>query len=190
MKKTILLSLIAVLAISCSGFLEEHPATQFSRDQAYSTNESAQATVNACYAYLSNYRLYGQKLQIVLCGSAGTMTIGNTTSQYLVDLSSLDIQTNNSAVEDVYVGSYQTINAINDVLLNLPDYDSVDPDVKQRLLGECHFLRGVVYFNLVRMFGPVPFVDKPATSLESAHKVRASIDQIYDLILQDFKAAW
>ena len=84
MKKTILLSLIAVLAISCSGFLEEHPATQFSRDQAYSTNESAQATVNACYAYLSNYRLYGQKLQIVpvsdvreLLRAAGILTEEN-----------------------------------------------------------------------------------------------------------------
>lgn len=190
MKKTIFLSLIAAMSVSCSGFLEEHPATQFSRDQAYSTNESAQATVNACYAYLSNYRLYGQKLQIVLCGSAGTMTIGNTTSQYLVDLSSLDIQTNNSAVEDVYTGAYQTINALNDVLLNLPDYDSVDPDVSQRLLGECHFLRAVTYFNLVRMFGPVPFVEAPATSLESAHKERASIDVIYNLIIKDLTDAF
>lgn len=190
MKKTILFSLIALLSVSCSGFLEEHPATQFSRDQAYSTDESAQATVNACYAYLSNYRLYGQKLQIVLCGNAGTMTIGNTTSQYLVDLSSLDIQTNNSAVEDIYVGSYQTINAINDVLLNLPDYDTVSADVKTRLLGECHFLRAVVYFNLVRMFGPIPLVDAPATSLESAHKTRTSIDQIYALILDDLHQAF
>lgn len=190
MKKTILFSLIALAAISCSGFLEEHPATQFSRDQAYSTDESAQAAVNACYAYLSNYKLYGQKLQIVLCGSAGTMTIGNTTSQYLVDLSSLDIQTNNSAVEDVYTGSYQTINAVNDVLLNLPDYDSVSDATKQRLLGECHFIRGLVYFNLVRMFGPVPFVDKPATSLDEAHKERCSIDKIYELILDDFNQAW
>ena len=190
MKKKILYILAVLAAVSCSDFLSEHPATQFSRDQAYSTNESAQAMVNSCYAYLSDYRLYGQKLQIVLCGSAGTMTIANTTSQYLVDLSSLDIQTNNSAVEDIYVGSYKTINAVNDVLLNLPEYDTVDPDVKQRLLGECHFIRGLVYFNLVRMIGPVPYVDAPATSIESAHKQRASIDQIYDLIISDFNAAW
>ncbi|MGN1046918.1 MAG: RagB/SusD family nutrient uptake outer membrane protein, partial [Candidatus Cryptobacteroides sp.] len=36
----------------------------------------------------------------------------------------------------------------------------------------------------------VPFVDAPATSIESAHKQRASIDQIYDLIISDFNAAW
>ena len=180
----------AAMMASCSGFLEEHPATQFSRDQAYSTNESAQATVNACYAYLSNYRLYGQKLQIVLCGSAATMSIGNTTSQYLVDLSSLNIQTNNSAVDDVYNGSYQTINAVNDVLLNLPDYSSVDQDIKQRLLGECHFIRALVYFNLVRMIGPVPLVETPATSIESAHRSRTPIDKIYELIISDLDKAF
>lgn len=190
MKKIILYIASALIAVSCSDFLTEHPATQFSRDQAYSTNESAQATVNACYAYLSNYRLYGQKLQIVLCGSAATMTIGNTTSQYLVDLASLDIQTNNSAVEDVYVGSYQTINAVNDVLLNLPKYDSVDQEIKTRLLGECHFIRALVYFNLVRMIGPVPLVVTPATSLESAHKKREPVENIYKLIIDDFNAAW
>ena len=189
--KKITLYVLAILAtLSCSDFLTERPATQFSREQAYSTNESAQATVNSCYAYLSNYRLYGQKLQIILCGSAGTMTIGNTTSQYLVDISSLDIQTNNSAVEDIYVGSYMTINAVNDVLLNLPNAENVDQDVKQRLLAECHFIRGLVYFNLVRMIGPVPLVDAPATSIESAHKKRAPIDQIYDLIISDFTEAW
>ena len=190
MKKLIYILTLALTAVSCKGFLEEHPSTLFSRDQAYATNESAQATVNACYAYLSTTRLYGQKLQIVLCGSAGTMTIGNTTSQYLVDLSSLDIQTNNSAVEDVYCGSYQTINAVNDVLLNLPESEGVDEAVKQRLLGECHFIRALVYFNLVRMIGPVPLVDTPATDISTAHKVRTPIDQIYALILSDLDQAW
>lgn len=190
MKKIITYLFALIASVSCGDFLTEKPATQFSRDQVYSTDESAQAAVNSCYAYLSNYKLYGQKLQIVLCGSAGTMTIANTTSQYLVDLSSLNIQTNNSAVDDVYNGSYQTINAVNDVLLNLPDYSTVSDGVKKRLLGECHFIRGLVYFNLVRMFGPVPYVDAPATSMASAHRKRASIDEIYNLIIKDFNEAW
>lgn len=190
MKKIISFALASFVLVSCSGFLEEHPTTNFSKEQVYSTDESAQSAVNACYAYISNYRMYGQKIQVLLCGSAGTMTIANTTSQYLVDLASLDIQTNNSAVEDVYTGSYQAINAINDVLLNLPDADGVSDGTKTRLLGESHFLRAVVYFNLVRMFGPVPFVDKPATSIESAHKPRTPIDKIYELIESDLEAAW
>lgn len=190
MKRILYITLIAALAASCSGFLEEHPATLFSEEQVYSSDESAQAAVNACYAYISNYKLYGQKIQVLLNGGSGTMTLANTTSQYIVDIASLDIQTNNSAVEDVYNGSYQTINAVNDVLQKLPSAEGVSDAQKQRLLGECHFLRGVLYFNLVRMFGPVPFVDEPATSLESAHKTRCSIDKIYELILADFNAAW
>lgn len=190
MKKTIIISAVLASMVSCSGFLEEHPSTLFSKEQVYSSDESAQAAINAGYAYLSNYKLYGQKLQIVLCGSSGTMTIGNTTSQYLVDLSSLDIQTNNSAVEDVYMGSYQAINAVNDVLLNLPSAPDVSDAVKTRILGEAHFLRGVLYFNLVRMFGPLPLVDRPATSIESAHKPRTSVDKIYELVIDDFNSAW
>lgn len=182
-------ALAGLTLASCNDFLTEEPRTQFSQSQVYSSVAGAQAALNACYAYLSNYQLYGQKLQILLSGSAGTMTIGNTTSQYLVDLSSLDIQTNNSAVEDVYTGSYQTINAINDLIINLPG-SSIEPGAKERILGEAYFLRALVYFNLVRIVGPAPYVVEPAKSFADLHRPRAPIGELYSFILSDLDQAW
>ncbi len=179
----------AALAASCSDFLTEKPRTAFSPTQVYATEEGAQAALNGCYAYLSNSLLYGQKLHILLSGHAGTMTIGNTQSQYLVDISSMDVQTNNSAVEDVYTGSFQTINALNDLLISLPP-ESIDPDAKQRMLGEAHFMRALVYFNLVRIVGPVPLVLAPGTSFAELHRPRTPINEIYGAILEDLNEAW
>lgn len=173
---------------SCEGFLEEKPTTQFNKGQIYSSVEGTQAALNACYAYISNSSLYGLRLHVVLTCGAGTMTAGTTSSAF-VELAKLDVQTNNTAVAEVYQGFYITINAINDVLLNLKD-SPIDPTERDRILGEAYFLRALCYFNLVRIFGPVPLVVEPASSIEGANKPRSSISDVYNTIIEDLKNAW
>jgi hypothetical protein len=62
---------------------------------------------------------------------------------------------------------------------------------KDRWIAEARFLRGYFYFNLVRSFGGVPKIDKvPVTEEEISNTyVRASADEIWDLIESDFQAA-
>lgn len=182
------LLLLCFLFGSCEEFLEENPTTQFNKGQIYSSVDGAQAALNACYAYISNSSLYGLRLQVVLTCGAGTMTAGTTSSAY-VELAKLDIQTNNTAVAEVYEGLYITINAINDVLLNLKD-SPIDQVERDRIIGEAYFLRALCYFNLVRLFGPVPLVIEPASSIESAHKPRTSIGEVYTTIIEDLENAW
>lgn len=186
-KAYILISVIAVMS-SCNDFLTEEPKTQFNKKQIYGSASGAQAALNSCYAYLSSTGLYGQKLQILLCGHSGTMTVA-ASSAYLVQLAKMEVLPNNDCVNDVYTGSYQTINAINDVIINLAD-SPIDEAVKSRIMGEAHFLRAVVYFNLVRIFGPVPLVDRLPTTIEEAHIPRTPIGDIYELILSDLDKAW
>lgn len=190
MKKTIIYCITAVTAllVSCGDFLVEKPRTQFSKSQVYSTVEGAQAALNGCYSYISNSYLYGQKMHVVLgCGS-GTMTAG-TSSAYFVELAKLNIYPTNSAVDEVWSGTYQAICAINDVLINLPPSD-IDAVEKQRIMGEANFLRALLYFNLARMFGPVPLVTEPGKSYQELHRPRTPLGEIYNLILTDLGDAW
>lgn len=183
-------SLLFVLLLlgSCEEFLEERPTTQFNKDQIYSSVEGAQAALNACYAYISRSTMYGRDFQAVLACGSGTMTAGTSSSAW-ADLSKLDLQTNHTYVASVYEGHYTTINAINDVLLNLKD-SPIDQEIRDRILGEAYFLRALCYFNLIRLYGPIPLVVEPASSIESAHKPRSPISDVYNIIIEDLGNAW
>ena len=68
---------------------------------------------------------------------------------------------------------------------------NMDPSKREVLNGEVRFLRAYFYFNLVRCFGGVPKIDKvPVTQAEiNAVNIKASADEIYDLIESDLNFA-
>ncbi|MFL5739557.1 MAG: RagB/SusD family nutrient uptake outer membrane protein [Flavisolibacter sp.] len=84
--------------------------------------------------------------------------------------------------EDCYVG----VNRSNQVLDHVPNIN-MDASLKQQLLGEAQFMRGLFYYILALHFGNVPILlhankpgDYPPTSTQ---------DQVYAQAAQDFTAA-
>ena len=77
---------------------------------------------------------------------------------------------------DNYVGIFRA----NQVLDNVPDMD-IDDNLKERIIGEAYFLRGLFYYHLATLFGNVPLQletsspeDLPSTS--SQQQVFAQIE--------------
>jgi hypothetical protein len=60
---------------------------------------------------------------------------------------------------------------------------------KQRVIGELHFLRAFSYFYLVRIHGGVPLHTEPINGDSDFYPSRNSVDEIYELIFEDFKTA-
>lgn len=62
---------------------------------------------------------------------------------------------------------------------------------KNQMLGEARFMRAFTYFDLVRLFGPVPIMLKPVdqknseTLINSTLVPQSSLDTVYDAILND-----
>ena len=191
MKKILFPILLAFAALgmsSCDDFLTEHPSTQFSPDAIYSSPDGVQAVLNSCYGYISQSNVYGGYLHMMLSWHSPTMQLQNRASDYMVGLATLNVATDNSTVEYVYTGSYQTINTVNDLLTNI-DLCEMDEATHNRIEGEARLLRALAYFNLVRIIGAVPFADRPAASIEESHRPRTSIDKIYELIISDLEQA-
>jgi hypothetical protein len=61
--------------------------------------------------------------------------------------------------------------------------------LKLRLEAEAKFLRAFYYFDLVRWFGKVPIADHPLTATEAFSLPRASVTDVYELIINDLKFA-
>ncbi len=120
----------------------------------------------------------------------GGQSIGDMADVY--DLENFKTNSNNGFLLDFYRAQWQGIARCN---LPLQEIAKMTPDsvmterVQQRLLGELHFLRALYYFRLVRVFGGVPKVTEPIVSAANWQQTRASVQDIYNLIISDLEAA-
>ena len=65
----------------------------------------------------------------------------------------------------------------------------IDATRKARYIAETKFLRGVMYLQLVSMFGDVPMPLVPVSDVEARALTNTPASKIYDQILSDFDAA-
>ncbi len=83
---------------------------------------------------------------------------------------------------------YTDINRCNQILENIGNVNMPEEKRKQ-YEGESRFARALLYFDLVRLFGGVPVVTTPLSVEESRTIGRSGIEEVYELIVQDLKAA-
>jgi hypothetical protein len=85
--------------------------------------------------------------------------------------------------------AYKGIANANVVIQKTPAVP-MDEALAKKYLGASRFLRAFNYFNLVRIFGPVPLVTEPVdVSSEQLFPERAPVADVYDLIVEDLQYA-
>jgi hypothetical protein len=121
---------------------------------------------------------------------------GSTPSDQAVPVGDIDnftITSTNKFAESLWSGHYNSIGAANQALQALTAA-IVSTEVKNQLIGEVKFLRGYLYFNLVRMYGGVPLVlrvpvDASDANSDPAFQTRADVSVVYDSIARDLQDA-
>lgn len=97
----------------------------------------------------------------------------------------LDVKSTNSTVANYWAMFYNVIFRSNSVLENL---DAAGPSATQ-FEGEAKFTRALSYFNLVRLFGDVPLIDKVISPTDTDYFDRDSTADVYALIVSDLQTA-
>lgn len=103
------------------------------------------------------------------------------------------VTSTNKFCESLWSGHYNSIGAANQALAALADA-AIPDNEKVRLIAEVKFLRGYLYFNLVRMFGGVPLVYRVPKNAQDANtdpvfQTRATKEVTYDSIVKDLTYA-
>jgi hypothetical protein len=109
------------------------------------------------------------------------------------DIDNFTLTSTNKFAESLWSGHYNSIGAANQALAAL-EVAAIDPKVRDQLVGEVRFLRGYLYFNLVRMFGDVPLVlrvplDADDANSDPAFQTRAAKEIVYQSIIDDLQFA-
>ncbi|TXG36077.1 RagB/SusD family nutrient uptake outer membrane protein [Seonamhaeicola maritimus] len=178
-----LFTVISFGSISCSDVLEvDIPKNQFSEVQVFSSEEGLETAVNGIYINLQGYDYYGSRMRLLLWPHSGKYQSKQGAN---LDANKLDITNTNINLDKLWLGMYQTINQINVVIKNT---EGSGLSNEESTLGQAHFLRAVVYFDLVRMFGEVPLRTQPATK-DDLHIAKSSRELLYNQIIQDLKEA-
>ena len=94
----------------------------------------------------------------------------------------------NVDVEPFYESLFHTIGAAND-LIKVLDGLALKPAFMKRAYGEAHFIRAFCYYYLVRLYGGVPLRTVATGADSELYLKRASVDDIYKQIFDDFQIA-
>jgi tetratricopeptide (TPR) repeat protein len=162
MKKIIILLVFSLSLFSCEEQLDIVNPNQITNESFWQTEADAIAGVNACYSTL--HRGGFSRWQPMLYDLRSD--VGTSTSPWNELANALNnfIQPNSNfgPVVDVYFDNYVGINRANQVLANVPNID-MDNGLKDRVLGEAYFFRGMHYYHLASLWGNVPLQLSPST---------------------------
>lgn len=200
MKQYILVLLIVSMGFtfhSCDDLLDVHIPGQTSVDQYFKTLGAGEQAVNAAYAPLTwefNNTYYPEWfIGDVVSDDAlkgGQSVLTDMGAVY--ELENFRTQSSNEYLLEYYQAQYMGIFRANLVLEQVPNIEvETDADIKlkERILGEAHFLRAYYYFRLVRLFGGVPKIDFVIKSQFNWKQPRATAEEIYSLIYSDLEFA-
>jgi hypothetical protein len=181
----------AIVVSGCSkSFLEKAPLDSVNTSNFYKTADDATAAINAAYQPLQRPKLYNLRMWTtdIMAGNSEVGAGGGTDGIETKDQANFVTTTDNAGVLDLYRGPAPGILACNIVLEKVPAI-KMDENLKKRILGEAHFLRGLYYFILVRFFGDIPLITVPQHAGDDLQPARTSKDDVYKQIISDLTTA-
>lgn len=184
----IAIALLGFSFSSCSDFLEQNPQTDLSENDFYKTADDILSAVNGAYSSLQEGDIYGNWYVFGEIPSdntrnqlSGSVTTQNEFDQFYID-------TQNSMIANFWKAAYKVINRTNTILGRI-DGIEINTELANRYKLECKFIRALMYFDLVRVYGDVPLVLKEISISESYDILREPKENVYNQIIADLKEA-
>jgi hypothetical protein len=177
--------LAAALLAGCADLTVSDP-NQRTADTFWQTEQDAVLGINATYRALQENGTYGRWLQFAydIRSDIGYSRspwgdLANFTKSVL---GSYDFEVN----REIWQHHYQAIFRANQVIAYVPQID-MNTATRDRIVGEAQFIRGLMYFNLVNLYGSVPLVLTPPVPTD--RPTQATADQLWAQIESDLTAA-
>ncbi len=202
LKNILKTALMGFVLVACSTDLDISPTQNVDVSQSLLTAKDVKATLIGAYSNLGSSNLYGGGSLIYpdLLASSGSDINFFGTFQGLTQISNKQIPINNDFVTGFWLDAYTAINTTNEVLNSLMLVDDLERD---QVEGEAKFIRGSMYFELVKVFGRawndgdptvnlgVPIVLKPTHSISDALATiaRSTVEQVYNQAISDLSDA-
>ena len=197
MKRIVYMVGIAILAVSCSDFLNIRPegtTTAFSLDHTKAANIFK--PVSAAYAELRSYGSHSFPYVGCLEVTSDNADKGSTPEDgaTMKQLDEFKWNAANELIEAQWEAYYNIVSAANNALSQMDMFieeliHDEEKDIARECIGDAKFIRAYAYFRLVTMFGNIPVVDKSMSSDELASLNPSAPSEVWKLIENDLSDA-
>lgn len=182
MKIGILILSVLLFFTSCEEFLDQKPTDGLVRSEYWNNKEEVLNTLSAAYVKLADldYTLF-------LHGEIRGDMINRYSRTNINQIRLMQNNIQSTHPDARWTGFYSTINLCNHVITLAPAVQDRDATFNDYLLNqyvsEAIFIRGLMYFYLVRIFKDVPYITEPSgtddveffVSLTSADDILAAV---------------
>ncbi len=177
----------SIAIFSCrKDFLDRKPLGQLTYENFFKTEEQAIQAVNAVYNQFRSWDCVG--LPYLGCTDiiSDDADKGSTPNDapFLLEVDSFTFDATNICFATVWRGYFRVVARANIAISEIPQMD-IEPALRDRLVGECKFLRAYAYLLLVQWFGDLPLITRPLTGDEYYAQERQPVSVIYDQIERD-----
>lgn len=181
---------ILVVFSACSGLLDvDKPNNRITGDQAFQNLDTATRSVIGIYSDISESGNMLWGYTTVYAGIYGDELLYNGASIIALEFYNGAIDPDNEILEKwFWKAPYTFLLHVNRCIEGLSTTEALPVASKNQLLGECHFLRALIYFHLFHLFGNVPLVTGTDYRVNSTLP-RANADVIWETILKDLRIA-
>lgn len=181
---------ISICCASCGdSFLTLSPKDSVTDADFFKTEADAQSALIGVYASLQHEAAFtnirnASDIEWAMTGDLYEMD----RSANRIELHSLRLPANNSIIRDIYERAYFGISRAN-VVINRTEQMDLPSEVKEEIIGQALFLRGLYYYNLVHYFGGVPLITNELTAADNLQIPRSTADEVWDQVEKDFLLA-
>jgi len=192
--------LLAVLLAACSGWLDDvDTGDQLALSEVFQTGAELDAALIGAYDLVQQREVLGSYMPAL-----GDLLAGNAEG-WFQEVTTLQVDASHWLPENIWTQSYRAVNQLNALLAALPEVLERDPsftlEAADRIEAEALFLRGVLWFELVRLFAlpyghapetdpGIPLMTEPVLSGERLQfPARATVAQVYAQAEADLEAA-
>ncbi|TJY62734.1 RagB/SusD family nutrient uptake outer membrane protein [Sphingobacterium alkalisoli] len=190
-KNIVIMGLLSILSLSgCKKFLDLAPISQTNGNNFYQTAEDMKNALNAVYGALQYPGMYYSSMHIIGDLRSDNTWIPNPNAgANLQEVDEFKNNAFNSISSTTWSAHYQGIQAAN-IVIDKIDAVNMDEDLKNQYRGEAKFLRALMYFNMVRIFGDVPLVLEVINNPQEGYAYgRTPAEEVYAQIVSDLSDA-
>ncbi|ATL48069.1 hypothetical protein COR50_13340 [Chitinophaga caeni] len=189
MSRIIIIFSIFALCASCKKFVElTPPDTSLEADKVFQSDITGISAVTSILGELGGYNSFSQ-------GFGGISIVSGLVADELTTVSIQpayqEIYTNtllpgNTIIAEIWNRAYKHIYATNAIIEGASRSTALSTNARNQILGEAYFLRSFLYFQLVNLFGDVPFLT--GTDYEkNLQAAREPVKNILNNIAEDLK---
>lgn len=183
--KYIAITTLALAATSCANFLEEEPKGQMVTENFFQSENDLNLALNALYHQVQYSQTNSNSTIVQLQGD--DITVFNTAKNPYYTADTFRPTVDYKGVEALWLGKYRVIQAANLIIDNADR--AADKASEQTILnakGNALFWRACAYFELVRVFGPLPVNPHNEANFNAT---MTSVEEIYNMIITDLETA-